>query len=74
MKLILYSHGGSGNHGCEAIVRGTCKIIQKSIVPNDVVLLSYRLADDRKYLADFPVVVAPIMPECNRKSIRFFLA
>lgn len=29
MKLILYSHGGSGNHGCEAIVRGTCKSLKK---------------------------------------------
>lgn len=25
MKLLLYPHGGSGNHGCEAIVRSTLK-------------------------------------------------
>ena len=25
---VLYFHGGSGNHGCEAIVRSTCKILQ----------------------------------------------
>lgn len=31
MKLILYPHGGSGNHGCEAIVRSTCKITQADI-------------------------------------------
>ncbi len=26
MKLTLYPHGGSGNHGCEAIVRSTVKL------------------------------------------------
>lgn len=26
MKLVLYPHGGSGNHGCEAIVRSTVKL------------------------------------------------
>lgn len=28
MKLLLYPHGGSGNHGCEALVRGTCKVLE----------------------------------------------
>ena len=27
MKALLYPHGGSGNHGCEAIVRSTLKIL-----------------------------------------------
>ena len=27
MNLLLYPHGGSGNHGCEALVRGTCKVL-----------------------------------------------
>lgn len=31
MKLVLYPHGGSGNHGCEAIVRSTCKITQANV-------------------------------------------
>lgn len=31
MNLVLYPHGGSGNHGCEAIVRSTCKITQAEI-------------------------------------------
>lgn len=26
MKLLLYPHGGSGNHGCEAIVRSTLQL------------------------------------------------
>ena len=24
-KIYMYAHGGSGNHGCEAIVRSTLK-------------------------------------------------
>ena len=31
-KIVLYPHGGSGNHGCEALVRSTCKIIGKQEV------------------------------------------
>ena len=27
MSVFLYPHGGSGNHGCEAIVRATAKIL-----------------------------------------------
>lgn len=43
MKLILYPHGGSGNHGCEAIVRSTCKITQA-----DVTLFSAAPEEDKK--------------------------
>lgn len=43
MKLILYPHGGSGNHGCEAIVRSTCKITQA-----DVTLFSASPEEDKK--------------------------
>ena len=28
MKVFLYPHGGSGNHGCEAIVRSTAMILE----------------------------------------------
>ena len=30
MKIALYAHGGSGNHGCEAIVRSTIDTIGKN--------------------------------------------
>lgn len=43
MKLVLYPHGGSGNHGCEAIVRSTCKITQA-----DVTLFSASPEEDKK--------------------------
>lgn len=28
MKIILYGNGGAGNHGCEAIVRGTVSLLE----------------------------------------------
>ena len=27
MNYVLFGHAGSNNHGCEAIVRSTCKLI-----------------------------------------------
>ncbi len=27
-QLVMYLHGGSGNHGCEAIVNGTCRMTE----------------------------------------------
>ena len=43
-EYVLYHHGGSGNHGCEAIVRSFAKILGKQ--PQ---LISFRPEDDYKY-------------------------
>ena len=32
MSLLLYPHGGSSNHGCEAIVRSTAKLTGETLV------------------------------------------
>ena len=29
--IKLYAHGGSQNHGCEAIVRATCSMIDGEV-------------------------------------------
>lgn len=42
--IYLYSHGGSGNHGCEAIVRSTCGMIQDTIT-----LYSNHIEQDQQY-------------------------
>ena len=44
----LYSHGGSGNHGCEAIVRSTIKVLNE----NSVNVFSYNRDQDIKYGID----------------------
>ena len=46
MKTILFMHGGSGNHGCEAIVRTTSELLGG---PKDVVLWSQNREEDIKY-------------------------
>lgn len=43
MKYVMYPHGGSGNHGCEAIVRSSVKLIGK-----DVTLFSNNVNEDVK--------------------------
>lgn len=38
-QLVMYLHGGSGNHGCEAIVNSTCHMLEeipKLLVTNSV--------------------------------------
>ena len=47
MKLVLYPHGGSGNHGCEAIVRCT-----KQLTGADLSLFSTAKEEDEKYDKD----------------------
>lgn len=47
MKYVLYYHTGSGNHGCEAIVRATAKIL--GIKPT---LFSTAMEEDKKYELD----------------------
>ena len=44
-KVFLYAHGGSGNHGCEAIVRSTIKILNLK----DVTLISSKPDEDILY-------------------------
>jgi colanic acid/amylovoran biosynthesis protein len=45
-KIVLYSHGGSGNRGCEAIVRGTRKIIGETCGENRFYLGSLNREED----------------------------
>lgn len=45
MNILLYPHGGSGNHGCEAIVRSTANIL----INSNLILFSSRPKEDYKY-------------------------
>lgn len=54
MNILLYPHGGSGNHGCEAIVRSTIQIIQanttlfSSVPEEDIRYGLHKLCNIRK--------------------------
>lgn len=49
-KYKLYMHTGSGNHGCEAIVRTIA-----SFIGNNVELYSKTIQEDKKYLKEFKI-------------------
>lgn len=54
MKYAFYSHGGSQNHGCEAIVRTLSVMIKKEKPDAYIKLYSFKKAEDEK--AGFPFV------------------
>lgn len=47
----MYAHGGSGNHGCEAIVRSTCGILEEA-EKDGLTLISSNPQEDIKYGID----------------------
>lgn len=49
MKKVLFMHGGSKNHGCEAIIRTTTKLLGG---PKDIELWSFNKHEDVKYGLD----------------------
>ena len=58
-KILICQHGGSSNHGCEALARTTLSLIEGLNEPCEVTLYSYRVGDDKKYLADLPQLHQP---------------
>lgn len=47
-QIWMYAHGGSGNHGCEAIVRSTYDIL-KELFQHEMMLISSSPEEDEKY-------------------------
>ena len=50
-NIIFYGHGGSGNHGCEAIIRSLLKIITHYGI-EDKELVSIKPNEDVSYKID----------------------
>ncbi len=48
-KLLLYAHAGSRNHGCEAIVRSTLKILNLNNI--NIALATFRKQEDMTFLS-----------------------
>lgn len=46
-NTILYGNGGSGNHGCEAIIRGTAELL--GVEPDRLILHSVAPEQDTRY-------------------------
>ena len=72
MKLVMYAHGGSKNHGCEAIVRTTAKLLTE--IDSRPILLSYKKEEDEAYGLYQFVEIRQELHEINKKSLDFMLA
>lgn len=70
MKTILYAHTGSGNHGCEALVRSTAKLLNTTTV-----LFSTGYDEDIQYgVADIAEVRNDAITPISRKSAAYVAA
>ena len=70
---ILYVHGGSGNHGCEAIVRTMVELMSLRGM-KDVIVLAENIAQDKKTGLDKIVRLVENRPAYSRKSLSFIWA
>ena len=71
MKYVLYMHGGSGNHGCEAIVRTTAKLLGG---PENVKLWSLAKQEDVRYGAAEGVEEIVLSEQLKKFSPGYFEA
>ena len=71
MEIILYGNGSSGNHGCEAIVRGTFEELSKY----SYLVLSEQPMEDKKYGLDQSVKIeeAKLPVKYGRKFMSAYL-
>lgn len=71
MKIALYGNGSSGNHGCEAIARGTISLLGADA--NTYRIQSENPAEDRKYGLEELAQISPAKSE-RKKDFRFAIA
>ena len=70
-RIFLYAHGGSGNHGCEAIVRATAKILKNE----ELCLISSKPEEDLRYgLGEICEIIKDTSASINKKSLDFWKA
>lgn len=73
MKVFMYAHGGSGNHGCEAIVRSSLKILGGAFDEKPM-LISSKPDEDKKYDIDKICDIALDKQGYSRHSADFMRA
>ena len=71
MKKVIYMHSGSGNHGCEALLRTTSKLLGG---PKDTTLWSHAKNEDIFYGADEYVGQIVESEEIKKYSLSYFKA
>ena len=71
MKIALYMHGGSGNHGCEALVRTISNVLKPL---GDVTVFSKRATEDIKYIPELKSSLVPCGIIPSRTSFKGLLS
>lgn len=70
MQIILYPHGGSANHGCEALVRASRKILSEY----EIVLSSQNPDEDELYGLKNICRIINERNKINRYSLTYWIA
>ena len=73
-KILLYSHGGSGNRGCEAIVRSTQKILNNTLKVDNICLATLNKSEDEEVHIDKDINLIEYSNYVRRKSKNHILA
>lgn len=72
-RIFLYTHGGSYNHGCEAIVRGTMEVLKNN--KREKILFSKNVLSEKIYGVD---KVIDVLCHCSYDGLnspkRYFIA
>lgn len=70
-EIFLYNHGGSANHGCEALVRSICILMQQK---NKIKLLSEAPQQDFHYGLQEVADIQPGMQAYSKLNVDFLQA
>lgn len=73
-KFFLYGHNGSGNHGCEAIVKSTAKILKENYNDAQITLASNGTDEDKKYGVNKVVNVVEEKNKVSKLSMPYISA
>ena len=72
-NVVLYSHGGSGNHGCEALVRSTYAVLKNVSERMHIELISGSVEEDKSYLGELCPLRELIPGRRNPDFLRAYL-
>lgn len=56
-NILICQHGGSGNHGCEALARTVVGLLRQAEPDCRITLYTYHLSEDHRYLSDLGVEI-----------------
>jgi len=71
-KITFYGHSGSYNHGCEALVRSTAKILRSHDIDIPIILGTHRKNEDQNMNLDKVVDGWAVLKEVKRYSSLYF--